>query len=264
MNDRTPAAEPAAGLVRRALEVAWGIHAWLTFTLCVSAAALFALVVPGLARRRRWVAAAGRSWFALAGIPVKVRGVESIPGGHCIVVANHASYMDGIVLQAFLPPRFSFVIKREIEVVPVARFLLRRIGSRFVDRFVTHASARAARELVRAAAAGESLAVFPEGTFHPEPGLYRFRRGAFAAAIKAELPIVPVVIGGSRRILAARRILPRRGRLSVEILPPIGPRDPAFREARLLVSATRRRMLPVLGEPDREAPVIDPGRIASG
>ena len=263
MNDKTPAAKPAAGPFRRVLEGAWGIHAWLTFTLCVSAAALFALVVPGLAQRRRWVAAAGRSWCALARIPVEVRGLENLPDGHCIVVANHASYMDGVVLQAFLPPRFSFVIKREIEVVPPARFLLRRIGSRFVDRFVTHASARAARELVRAAAAGESLAVFPEGTFHPEPGLYRFRHGAFAAAIKAELPIVPVVIRGSRDILAARRILPRRGRLSVEILQPIGPRDAAFRETRLLVTETRQRMLPVLGEPDRDAPVIDPRRSAT-
>lgn len=254
MSNAADATGTRPGPIERTLEIAWGVYAWLTFTVCVSAAALFALIVPGLERRRRWVAAAGRSWFAIARIPVRVRGIEGIPQGHCIVVANHASYMDGVVLQAFLPPRFSFVIKREIEVVPLARFLLRRIGSRFVDRFVASASARAARELLKAAAAGESLAVFPEGTFHPQPGLYRFRRGAFAAAIKGELPIVPVVIRGSRDILPARRILPRPGRLSVEVLPAVGPHDSAFREVRLLARTTRDRMLPVLGEPDLEAP----------
>lgn len=235
------------------MEGLYGVYAWLAFLVCVSAAALFALLVPGLERRRRWVAAAARAWFTAAGIRTEVRGYDGIPPGHCVVVANHASYMDGIVLQAFLPPRFSFVIKGELQRVPLAHFLLRRIGSRFVDRFVAAASMRGARRLLQAAAAGESLALFPEGTFLPEPGLQRFRHGAFAAAIKGELAVVPVVICGSRDILPAKHVLPRRGRLQVDILDAIPPTDPAFGSARSLAEAARERMLAVLEEPDLAA-----------
>jgi 1-acyl-sn-glycerol-3-phosphate acyltransferase len=251
-NATQPSLSVAAPLDRM-VDGLYGVYAWLAFLVCVSAAALFALVVPGLERRRRWVAAAARAWFAVAGIRSMLRGFDSIPPGHCIVVANHASYMDGIALQAFLPPRFTFVIKGELQRVPLVHLLLRRIGSRFVDRFVASASMRGARRLLQAAAAGESLAVFPEGTFRPEPGLQRFRHGAFAAAIKGELAVVPVVIRGSRDILPAQRVLPRRDRLQIDVLPAIPPTDAAFGSARSLAEAARARMLPVLDEPDLAA-----------
>lgn len=183
----------------RIADLLYGVYAWLSFIVCLSGAVLFALLVPGLHRRRLWVSAAARSWFAVAGIRAARHGLHHIPEGHCIVVANHASYMDGVILQAYLPPRFSFVIKGEMNGVPVASLLLRRIGSRFVERFVAGASARDARRLLKAAEAGESLVFFPEGTFHVEPGLHPFRPGAFAAAIKAGLPVVPLSIRGSRR-----------------------------------------------------------------
>lgn len=237
----------------RLVELTYGVYAWATFAICVTCAILFALAVPGLHRRRRWVSAAARAWLRTAGIRHRLTGIGSIPAGHCIVVANHASYLDGLILQAFLPPRFTFVIKGEMQKVPLAHFLLRRIGSRFVERFVSSASSRDARNLLRAAAAGESLALFPEGTFHPHPGLHRFRLGAFAAAINADLPIVPIVIEGSRHILPARRVLPRPGHLRIEVLDAIRPADPAFCSSRALAEAARQRILAVLEEPDLAA-----------
>ena len=59
----------------------------------------------------------------LAGMPLKLRGTENLPEGQCVVVANHASYLDGVVMAAALPPRFGFVIKREMNEVPVAGLL---------------------------------------------------------------------------------------------------------------------------------------------
>lgn len=228
----------------------YGVYAWLAFVVCLSGAVLFALVVPGLHRRRLWVSAAARSWFAVAGIRTERHGLHNIRDGHCIMVANHASYMDGVILQAFLPPRFSFVIKGEMKNVPVAHLLLERIGSRFVERFVAGASTRDARRLLKAAEAGESLVFFPEGTFHADPGLHPFRPGAFAAAIKAGLPVVPLSIRGSRQILPARHLLPRRGRLRIDVLEPILPDDPCFASSRQLAERARRRILAVLDEPD--------------
>lgn len=228
----------------------FAIYAWLAFILSVLSGIVFALLLPGLERRRRWVSASARASFLLTGMSVKVRGLEKLPQGHCIVVANHASYIDGVLLFGHLPPRFAFVIKGEMKRLPLAGFILRRIGAKFVERFEASGSARDARDLLKAASSGESLAFFPEGTFLPYPGLERFRAGAFAAAIKGGLPVIPAVISGSRQVLPARHILPRHGHMSIEVLNPIEPGDPAFENSRDLAELARQRILEVLDEPD--------------
>ena len=235
----------------------YGIYAWLVFVVCALFALLFTLLVPGLERRRRWVSVCARLPFSLAGIDVVVRGGEKLPSSTCVVVANHASYIDGVLLQAFLPPRFSYVIKGEVQKVPVLGFLLRRIGSKFVDRFDASASARDARHLLKSAQAGESLAFFPEGTFIAEPGLGRFRSGAFAAAISADVPVVPLVIAGTRHLLPAETALPRHGHLAIEILEPLDHSEPAYAKSKTLATLARKRMLEVLDEPDLLASEVE-------
>ncbi len=235
---------------QRAGRFLYGIFAWLAFLGTVIAALISATLVPGLKRRRRWVAAAARGFFKVAAIRTVVRGTENFPTGHCVVVANHASYLDGVILQGFLPPKFSYVIKGEVRKVPVVHFFLRRIGSKFVERFAAVASARDARNLVRAATGGESLAFFPEGTFIEEPGLGKFRPGAFAAAIRGELPLIPVVIRGSRDLMPAGRLLPSHGKLQIDILRPIYPDEVAESNNAELGQLARQRILAVLGEPD--------------
>ena len=228
----------------------YGLAAWLLIIPTVLIATLFATFVPGLNRRRRWVRLAARGFFVLSGMRVRVTGLEQLPADHCIVVANHASYIDGMVLLAYLPSRFSYVIKGEVRNVAVVHFLLRRIGSKFVERYVTVGSVRDARILVKAATAGESLAFFPEGTFIAKPGLGRFRSGAFAAAIKGELPVVPVAIRGSRKILPARTLLPFPGKLQIDILTPIETLNNQHRSSAELAQAARQSILTVLDEPD--------------
>lgn len=234
----------------------FGIYAWLVFVLCVLVAVIAALMVPGLERRRRFASACARAVFRLTGTPTEVSGSQNLPEGQSIVVANHASYVDGVILTAFLPPRFGFVIKGEMQNFPVVHFMLRRLGSRFVERYIASGSSRDARRLVKAASAGESLAFFPEGTFLDRPGLDRFRPGAFAAAIKGDLPVVPVVIHGSRQVMPA--LLPRRGRIGVEILAAIPPDDPSFDDSATLADLARQRILERLDEPDLAAEQVAP------
>jgi 1-acyl-sn-glycerol-3-phosphate acyltransferase len=243
----------AASFTGHIAHFAFGVCAWIAFGAAVIAAIVGALILPGLARRRAWVTRCARLPFRLTGVRVTVRGLEKLPVGDCVVVANHASYLDGVLLQGYLPPRFSYVIKGEMGRIPVVSFLLRRIGSRFVERFEASGKSRDARQLVRAATAGESLAVFPEGTFVAEPGLGRFRVGAFVAAIRGELPVVPVVINGSRAILPAEKVLPRHGHLGIDILQPIDPSAAAFADSRRLAATARKRILAVLDEPDLQA-----------
>jgi len=239
---------------RTLISALWGVYALTVFTTVSLVTTLLVAVLPGLGTRRRVARAGARLIFAASGIRLTVTELGSLPDSACVVVANHASYLDGAILTAALPPSFSFVIKREIKSVPLAHLLLRRLGSEFVERFDRHRGATDARRIMRKAHGGEALVFFPEGTFRAEPGLMRFRTGAFAAAARADLPVVPVVIRGARAILPAARWLPRRGPLEVIITPPldlsaVGPQHVAGRLLRL----SRRRILQHLDEPDLAA-----------
>jgi 1-acyl-sn-glycerol-3-phosphate acyltransferase len=180
----------------------------------------------------------------------RVTGIEHLPASACIVAANHASYVDGVILAAALPSRFRFVIKREMTRVPLAHFLLRRIGSLFVERFDTRRGASDARRILSLAESRHSLAFFPEGTFRREPGLRRFQSGAFAAAVRGDLPVVPVVIRGTRQMLCAGRWLPRPSKLEVIVKPPVHHNGESDAVAALLESC-RRSILEELREPDQ-------------
>ncbi len=230
----------------------YGLYATLVFSSVALPTVAVLTVTPGVTARRHIVHRAAGTIFSLMGTRLRVCGRSHIPADPCIVVANHASYLDGPILTAALPPRFGFVIKREMTRVPLAHFLLRRIGSEFVERHDPHRGATDARRILRKADSQESLAFFPEGTFRPEPGLGRFHSGAFTAAARGQLPVVPVVIRGSRWMMPAERILPRPGRLEIIIKPPLFPTGDA--PTRALLEQARQSILADLGEPDLLTP----------
>ena len=236
--------------VTRGLYAAWGVLAWMSFAVAALLALLAALLVPGKARRQKLAGLASRAVFIMPRVKVNVIGMDNLPTGDCIVVANHASYVDGPLLKGYLPGRFNFVIKGELRDIPIVHFLLRRSGAKFVERTEQSGSARDARHIVKAARGGESLAFFPEGTFQKQAGVGRFRPGAFVAAVRGELPIVPIAISGTREMLPSGRHLPWPVPLSIQILPAIAPGDPEFSDHRRLAEAARQRILEVLDEPD--------------
>ncbi len=226
----------------------YGPYAWLVLAAAVIPTLILLLLVPSLDGRRRVARCSARVFFRLIGSPVRVEGAHRLPDVPCVVVANHASYLDGIILTAALPPNFAYLIKYEAAAFPLAGFLLKRIGSAFVNREDSKHRLRTARKLLKAAMRGESLAFFPEGTFDRNLGLKPFLPGAFGAAWRAKLPVVPIVIRGSRRKLPAQVWLCAPGPLSIGICEPI--QSDALPSAAELASATRRRMLEHLGEPD--------------
>jgi 1-acyl-sn-glycerol-3-phosphate acyltransferase len=187
----------------------------------------------------------------MAGMPLTVRFPERIPAGQCVVVCNHASYLDGIVLTAALPPQFTFVIKREMADFPLAGALLKRLGSQFVERFDRQRSAADARRVLRSATQGGSVVFFPEGTFTRTPGLLKFHLGAFVTAARVGCPLLPAVVRGTRRALPPSGGLPTPGRIELEILPALQSSradDPGAVTA--LREAARSAILSALGEPD--------------
>jgi len=236
---------------REILHIFYGIYAVAVFIVVGFCALVLVLLPFGIAVRRQIAHVTARLFFLLAGIRVRLLNAQLLPEGPCVVVANHASYLDGPVLKAMLPARFSFVIKKEVSRVPLAGLLLRRIGSEFVDRFNRHAGGVDARRLLKAADAGQALAFFPEGTFLPQPGVGKFHTGAFVIAARTKLPIVPLCIRGTQHILPSARYLPRPGRIDIEVLPVIPATAAQGSDAVLAArDLARARIVAALGEPD--------------
>lgn len=239
---------PPAATASPSLRLLYAAYAWFVLIFVVVPVAAACLLLPGLERRRavaHWGAATVLRWI---GSRVQAGGTPPSPTDKAVVVANHQSYLDGMILTAVLPPHYTFLIKREMVRVPIAGFVLARLGSEFVDRADANQRQRSARRLVAAARSGRALAVFPEGTFDGTPGLKPFHMGAFRAAFRAGLPIVPVVIAGARAKLPSDSWLPRPGPLAVEFCDRIEAADHPDEFA--LMRATRRAILERLGEPD--------------
>jgi 1-acyl-sn-glycerol-3-phosphate acyltransferase len=231
------------------LRLAWGLWAWLLLVPLLLVAALPILALPTLAQRRALARLVCQAYFGLCGLPVRTLGLERLPAGACIIVANHASYVDGPLLFGCLPPRFGFVIKKEASRLPLAGLLLRRLGHHFVERRNRHEGGSDARRILRAVEQGQAVAFFPEGTFTAATGLGRFHSGAFAAAARAGVPVAPVVIRGTRRVLGAGTVVPRWGRIEVEVLAPLAAQTGAGDAAAWLRDEARQRIAAALGEP---------------
>lgn len=220
---------------------------WCMITLSAS---LLILVLPGEERRSRIARRGARLLFCLGGAKPRVRGIEKLPAEPCVVAANHESFADGFLLCALLPPRFRLVIKREMRPVPLAGRMLSRIGAVFVEREAGKERIADVRTMLKAARAGQSLAIFPEGTFLPEPGLLPFRSGAFAAAAAGGLPVVPVAIRGCRRLLPSGSWLFTPSRIEVRFLDPIRASGGGSRsqQAERLAQDCRKAMEAVLAQ----------------
>jgi 1-acyl-sn-glycerol-3-phosphate acyltransferase len=227
----------------------WVAQLYLAYCLVLfTALGLTVLVInlflPSL-RRRRLVAGVGsRAFLRVAGIPFTVEGLNRLPQVPCVVVANHASYIDGLVAAAALPPDFAFVIKKEMVRVPLAGLLLRGLGSQFVERFNRHKGGVDARRMLKLAATGQSLVFFPEGTFNEIRQIGKFLGGAFTTAARSDMPVVAVAIHGTRAVMPPGRVSIHRAAIRVEILEVLTASDARQRSRELIARAVGEPLAP--------------------
>jgi len=237
-------------IVRRA----WGLWAWAVILALGSVAWCLIMLCPRLECRRAVTRSTARAAMRLTALPVQVHGLEHLPAGRaCIVVANHASYLDAVLLGALLPPRFGFAAKRELANAPFVGVALRRLGTAFVERFETARGVEDKRFMLERVRAGEAFVVFPEGTFRRAPGLLPFKLGAFVTAAEAGVPLVPLALHGTRSLLRAGAWLPERGPEQIRLLAPICPAGADWDAA----LSARNKARQALGAELRE-PLLDP------
>ena len=207
------------------------------------------LVAPRGRAADRLVRSWSRTILALSGCPVHVDGLENLrAAAPAILAANHASYVDAVVLLAALPVEFAFVAKRELAGSPVVGTVIRKVGHLTVERVDRAQSAADADRATARLRGGVSLFFFPEGTFVRAPGLLPFRLGAFKAAVEAGRPVVPIGLGGTREILPADTWLPKPGRITVVIGPPIAPDGTGWQEMVRLRDLTRAEIAALANE----------------
>ena len=223
--------------VRQITKVLYTLYCAITFLALGLTVLAINCLLPNLRRRRQVAGAFARAFLHLTAIPLSVEGCEHLPRAPCVVVANHASYIDGIVAIAALPPDFAFVIKKEMVSVPLAGILLRRLGSEFVERFNRHQGAADARRVLRLASTGQSLVFFPEGTFAPAREINKFLGGAFTIAARSSMPVVAAAIHGTREVLPAEGWFMFRHPIRFQILAVLPPEGARERSRQLIAAA---------------------------
>ena len=217
--------------------------------------------------RRRWrwrvLRGAARLFLRATGTRPTIEGLTRLPESGSVAVANHASYLDSLVLVAVLPGEIVFAAKQELAAQAFAGPFLRRLGILFVERFEPDRGLEDVRTALELAETGRRLVFYPEGTLTRRPGLLEFRLGAFAVAARAAVPVVPITILGTRSILRGGQWFPRPGRVRVSIGETLTARSGDWTATLGLRDRARAQILARCGEPDlagESAPVFEAHR----
>lgn len=206
----------------------------------------------------RWQHRTARVWanllLAVAGVRVTTRGREHlIRDRPCVMVCNHLSYMDIPVLYARLPVQFRIVAREDLFRWPFLGWHLRRSGQLPVNRERAEGSLRSLMRAAESVRHGRSLFLFPEGGRSMDGRMRAFLPGAFFLAARAQAPIVPMALKGTRELLPPHSFHLRPRRVVLTILPPLETAGLRANQAGELAAQTRALVAAAIGESPDEA-----------
>jgi len=210
--------------VRRGLEILYGLYFGVVFLLWIVPTWVMVQFIKDHKEAGRFTSSALKVLFALIACRVRVVGKEYMetPGAK-IYASNHTSYFDVLPLMLGLGVPYRFVAKMEVGGMPFIGAFLKRMGHLKFDRSDPQSRLRQAQEMEEFLRNGESVFVFPEGTFAAEDGVRPFQLGAFKAAVATGAPVIPVSLAGTRRFLRDGTYLPRPTSVTITLSPPIFP-----------------------------------------
>ena len=161
----------------------------------------------------------GMLWFG--GVRVRVEGLQNVPAGVCVFVANHTSNSDPPAVVVAIPKRVSLLAKKEVFRLPVLSAAFRLVGIVPVDRADPDSAAASVNQAVQALKSGLSFLVYPEGTRSRDGRLLPFKKGTFVMAIEAGVPIVPISVGGAQKIMPKGKLAIHPGEIVVKFHLPV-------------------------------------------
>ncbi|MGC1483374.1 MAG: AMP-binding protein [Candidatus Acidiferrum sp.] len=256
---RTAGSEIWSG-VRRGLEILYGLYFCAMFLVWIVPTWVIVNFIGDYRKAGRFTSRALKILFAVIGCRVRVIGKEYVemPGAK-VYASNHTSYFDVLALMMGLGVPYHFVAKMEVGRMPfIGTFLTKMKHTKF-NRSDAGSRMRQMREMETLLREGESIFVFPEGTFTSEDGVRPFQLGAFKAAVAGGAPIVPVSLAGTRKFFRDGTYLPRPTSVTITVSPPIYPRSTtgaaeaneslAWHELIRLRDTTRETIARYSGEP---------------
>jgi acyl carrier protein len=210
--------------IKRGLEILYGLYFGGVFLLWIVPTWMMIQFIKDHKKAGRFTSSALKLLFALVGCQVRVVGKEHMetPGAK-LYASNHTSYFDVLPLILGLGVSYRFIAKMEVGAMPFIGTFLKQMGHLKFNRTDPESRLRQAQELEEFLRNGESVFVFPEGTFTREDGVRPFQLGAFKAAVATGVPIIPVSLAGTRRFLRDGTYLPRPSSITITIHPPIYP-----------------------------------------
>jgi len=217
-------ARAIASSVNRALEILYGLYFGVIFLLWIVPTCAVVRLISDHRAAGRFTSSALKVLFPLVGLRLRVVGKEHMdtPGAK-IYAANHTSYFDVLPLMLGLGVSYRFVAKMEVRRMPFIGTFLKQMGHLSFNRTDPTSRLRQAQQMEELLRNGESVFVFPEGTFTSDDGVRPFQLGAFKAAVAAGVPIVPVSLAGTRKFLREGTYIPRPTSVTITLSPPIYP-----------------------------------------
>ena len=147
------------------------------------------------------------SWFGLliTRVPLEVKGRENIKKGQSyIIISNHQSHFDIPALMYGMGVQFRWIIKMELREVPLFGYALYRSRHVFIDRRDRESSIRSINDAVDRLPPGVSVMFFAEGTRSEDGVVREFKKGGFHIAVQKKIPVLPVTINGSWKVMPDR------------------------------------------------------------
>jgi 1-acyl-sn-glycerol-3-phosphate acyltransferase len=139
--------------------------------------------------------------LVIAGIHVRAEGLENIPAGTCVFASNHCSNLDPVAFVTVTPKQIALIAKKEVFRIPILSKAIRMGGLIPIDRANRDAAAESVDQAVDSLKRGLSFCIFAEGTRSRDGRLQPFKRGAFVMAIRAQVPVVPVSLAGTQKLM---------------------------------------------------------------
>lgn len=168
------------------------------------------------------------------GVKIRVKGTERIPESPCLFAANHTSSADAPAVVGAIPRRISVLLKESLFRWPIVGQAFRAVHFIPVNRGWRDAAIASVDKAAEAMKAGQSFLIYPEGTRSPDGRLQEFKKGAVMMAIKAGVPIVPMICTGAHRIMEKHSLKIHPGEIVVEFLEPIDSSQYSFEERDVL------------------------------
>ena len=201
-----------------------------------------------------WGGVKGVMFFVRAvGVRVRVKGTERIPSGVCLFAANHTSSADAPAIVGAIPRRVAILLKESLFKWPIVGQAFRSAHFIPVNRGARDSAIASVEKATEAMKASQSFLIYPEGTRSPDGRLQEFKKGAVVMAIKAGVPIVPMVCSGAHRIMEKRSLVICPGEIVVEFLEPIDASKYSFEERDTLNQIVHDAMAAALPEDQKPA-----------